>query len=792
MVLSLAYLHGLGIVHRDVKPQNILIDATGHVKLTDFGLSKQLPTPPPHPTSHTHRTHSHSPLPDSSSDSSSTSPSSSSSCSPLRQGLLGPSPPSLFSGVGTHQYLAPEIILGTGHDAAVDWWSLGVVTFEMLCGYTPFHSATVEGTYDAIITRSIDWPVQVCAQVGVEAVDLIDRLLCVDVTKRLGAHGAREIQDHPFFQGVQWERLAQQKTEAESMQGKEGASEGQPRGSLPSASTWPLKRTNSGSGDVRLSTPHRVASPVPAMEMTAERGGEEVAAAFSYWGGPSHVPSSRARSATSANHSPSVRDQSSPAATSPLVTPPAEPELPTPQQQQPTAAPASTPVQPPPRVHLLTSLPAWSASPEFSMYGELDSSPEPPAVIDSPALPPAVPSFLTSLAPITTDLSFSSLSSFPSLSGASSSLLSTLSSPSSHPSPLTSSSGPPPSAATLSSLDRLLLLASPAQPKPRMKPSLAASSHPPPPAFTLPLVASHPPVPVDAVELQAEHPDGEGMEEVREEAKGKTRERLPSSAKPRRKASSSAKAASRTLRSPFPSTHSGLVSPPAPRTSILHSPPIAAGRRPARKQPLASPPAAPHPLSPLPVPPSPSGSSSSDAEQADADSEADDSATERRRRRGAAGGVSPSVQGRAMRHYARKSPDMGARKIHRDPPPEGAQPGTAGLGSVREMLEEVVLAPFAADGEGPRVGGKKGEGGMEGGQAGGLVAGEERERSTEDGDWLEARKPVDRRVGRLLLQSEGRGGSGGGGVDAGWSGSEFSSDWSVNSEDEFGGFGWSK
>lgn len=108
--------------------------------------------------------------------------------------------------VGTPDYLAPETIYGTGQDEMSDWWSLGCILFEFLYGYPPFHADTHERVFDNILHRRIDWPDEDDEDVSVSpaAKDLINCLLCSDQEKRLGAQGAEEVKEHPFFSGLDW------------------------------------------------------------------------------------------------------------------------------------------------------------------------------------------------------------------------------------------------------------------------------------------------------------------------------------------------------------------------------------------------------------------------------------------------------------------------------------------------------------------------------------------------------------------------------------------------------------
>ncbi|KAJ7009101.1 LOW QUALITY PROTEIN: hypothetical protein NC653_007669 [Populus alba x Populus x berolinensis] len=192
LVLALEYLHSHGIVHRDLKPDNILIAHDGHIKLTDFGLSKiglinstidlsapdtdrNAPSDPPNPNAQqTEDINRH-------------------------------------SAVGTPDYLAPEILLGTEHGYAADWWSVGIILFEFITGIPPFTAERPEIIFDNILNRKIPWP-SVPDDMSYEAQDLINRLIIHNPSQRLGANGSTEVvKAHPFFRGVDWDNLALQK-----------------------------------------------------------------------------------------------------------------------------------------------------------------------------------------------------------------------------------------------------------------------------------------------------------------------------------------------------------------------------------------------------------------------------------------------------------------------------------------------------------------------------------------------------------------------------------------------------
>jgi len=166
MGLALEYLHNHGIVYRDIKPENILIGEDGYLKLIDFGMAKM---------------------------------------------LKGNEKATSFC--GTPEYLAPEIITGEGHNRAADWWSYGILIFEMLCGIPPFYCENTERMYDLITNAELRFPKRI--QVSDNAKDLIKKLLIKQQDKRLGVNkGFEEIKAHPFFQGFDFDALLAKKLEA--------------------------------------------------------------------------------------------------------------------------------------------------------------------------------------------------------------------------------------------------------------------------------------------------------------------------------------------------------------------------------------------------------------------------------------------------------------------------------------------------------------------------------------------------------------------------------------------------
>ncbi|XP_031603963.1 ribosomal protein S6 kinase beta-1 isoform X1 [Oreochromis aureus] len=163
--MALGHLHQKGIIYRDLKPENIMLNNNGHVKLTDFGLCKES----------------------------------------IHDGTV------THTFCGTIEYMAPEILMRSGHNRAVDWWSLGALMYDMLTGAPPFTGENRKKTIDKILKCKLSLPPYLTQ----EARDLLKKLLKRNASLRLGGGpgDAAEVQAHTFFRHINWDDLLARKVE---------------------------------------------------------------------------------------------------------------------------------------------------------------------------------------------------------------------------------------------------------------------------------------------------------------------------------------------------------------------------------------------------------------------------------------------------------------------------------------------------------------------------------------------------------------------------------------------------
>ncbi len=157
------HMHSFNVIYRDLKPENLLIDTQGYLKLTDFGFAK------------------------------------------IIEGRT-------YTLCGTPEYLAPEILTNKGHGKGVDWWTVGVIIYEMIAGIDPFNADDPMEIYKNILRGKVRFP----KKFDSDAKSLVKHLLQADLSKRYGnlKRGALDVKDHRFFLKINWKLLLQKKIEA--------------------------------------------------------------------------------------------------------------------------------------------------------------------------------------------------------------------------------------------------------------------------------------------------------------------------------------------------------------------------------------------------------------------------------------------------------------------------------------------------------------------------------------------------------------------------------------------------
>ncbi|CAN1217338.1 Serine/threonine-protein kinase CBK1 [Linum perenne] len=198
-VLAIEAIHKHNYIHRDIKPDNLLLDKNGHMKLSDFGLCKPLDCAALS-VIYEHKTTDGDNV---------IEPMDIDRCiadTDNKNTWKSPHEQLAFSTVGTPDYIAPEVLLKKGYGMECDWWSLGAIMYEMLVGYPPFYSDDPITTCRKIVywRNHLKFPEE--ARLSPEAKDLIYRLLC-GVENRLGTGGAHQIKAHPWFKDIIWDKL---------------------------------------------------------------------------------------------------------------------------------------------------------------------------------------------------------------------------------------------------------------------------------------------------------------------------------------------------------------------------------------------------------------------------------------------------------------------------------------------------------------------------------------------------------------------------------------------------------
>ena len=167
MALGIGHLHSLGIVYRDLKPENILVDRDGHLRITDFGLAKEVAD------KGTTRTF-----------------------------------------CGTPEYIAPEMLEKKPYTKAVDWWSYGILVYELLTGLPPFYDENTNNLYQLVLKARVEFPNDMV--ISRSAKDFILKLLAKNPKQRLGSSkDVEELKAHPFFSGINWDDVLNKKVQPE-------------------------------------------------------------------------------------------------------------------------------------------------------------------------------------------------------------------------------------------------------------------------------------------------------------------------------------------------------------------------------------------------------------------------------------------------------------------------------------------------------------------------------------------------------------------------------------------------
>ena len=208
MILAVDSVHKLNCIHRDLKPDNILIDKRGHIQLSDFGLSKLSDNTffpisikdTPNDNTKKEKTTIYNLENNQEKNLNNINENKNSKKLKKRNRLMA------YSTVGTPDYIAPEVFGQDGYGEEVDWWSIGVMFFEMVVGYPPFFSENPSDTCKKIVKWKQYFQIPDDANLSYEAKSLIKRMVASH-ENRLGVNGVDEIKKHPFFKGVDWDNI---------------------------------------------------------------------------------------------------------------------------------------------------------------------------------------------------------------------------------------------------------------------------------------------------------------------------------------------------------------------------------------------------------------------------------------------------------------------------------------------------------------------------------------------------------------------------------------------------------